>query len=80
MMLEITTFWQGSPLGDKCERIAEQEHVITPGEDAAISSDTDSGTEDNEYSEIFADLVRQACTRNVRPSAQRHLRHSSIAP
>ncbi len=54
MMPEPTTFWQSSPPGDKCDQIAEQEHA-----DAAISSDTDSGTEGSEYGEVFADLVRQ---------------------
>ncbi len=59
MMPEPTPFWQSSPTGDKCDRIADQEHAITPGEDAAISSDTDSGTEGSEHGEVFADLVRQ---------------------
>jgi hypothetical protein len=59
MMPEPTPFWQRSPPGDKCDRIADQEHAFTPGEDAAISSDTDSGTEGSEYDEVFADLVRQ---------------------
>jgi predicted aspartyl protease len=54
MMPEPTTFWQSSPPGDKSDRIAEQEHA-----DAAISSDTDSGTKGSEYGEVFADLVRQ---------------------
>jgi hypothetical protein len=54
VMPEPTTFWHSSPPGDKCDRIAEQEHA-----DAAISSDTDSGTEGSEYGEVFADLVKQ---------------------
>ncbi len=54
MMPEPTTFWHHSPPGDKCDRIAAQEHA-----DAAISSDTDSGTECSEYGEVFVDLVKQ---------------------
>jgi hypothetical protein len=59
MTPEPTPFWQGLTSGDKCDRIADQEHAITPEEDAAISSGTDSGTEGSEYGEVFADLVRQ---------------------
>ncbi len=59
MMPESTSVWQSSSTGDNSDRVVDQERTITPSEDAAISSDTDSGTEGSEHGEVFADLVKQ---------------------
>ncbi|CAK9194111.1 unnamed protein product [Sphagnum troendelagicum] len=59
MVPESTSFWRNSSTGENSEWVADQECTITPKEDAAISSDSDTGTEGSEHGEVFADLVKQ---------------------
>jgi predicted aspartyl protease len=59
MMPESTSVWQSSSTGDNFDRVADQERTITPSEDAAISSNSDSSTEGSEHGEVFVDLVKQ---------------------
>ncbi len=59
MVPESTSFWRSSSTGENSEWVTDQECTITPKEDAAISSDSDTGTEGSEHGEVFADLVKQ---------------------
>jgi hypothetical protein len=59
MMPESTSIWQSSSSSDNSDQVTDQKRTITPSEDVAISSDSDSGTEGSEHGEVFADLVKQ---------------------
>ncbi|CAK9865817.1 unnamed protein product [Sphagnum jensenii] len=56
---ESTSFWRNSSNDGNSEWVADQECTITPKEDAAISSDSNAGTDGSEHGEVFADLVKQ---------------------
>jgi hypothetical protein len=59
MVPESTSFWQRSSMSENSGWVAAQECTITPKEDAAISSDSDAGTEGSEHGEVLADLMKQ---------------------
>jgi hypothetical protein len=59
MVPESTSVWRSSSTSDNSDRVTVQECIITPKEDVAISSDSDTGTEGSEHDEVFADLVKQ---------------------
>ncbi len=59
MVPESTSVWRSSSTGDNSDRVADPERTTTPKEDAAISSDSDMGTEGNEHGEVFVDLMKQ---------------------
>ncbi|CAN5966763.1 unnamed protein product [Sphagnum jensenii] len=59
MVPESTFVWQSSSNGGNSEWVADQECTIGPKEDAAISLDSDAGTDGSEHGEVFADLVKQ---------------------
>jgi hypothetical protein len=59
MVPESASIWRSSSIGDNSDQVIDQERTITSREDVAISSDSDTGTEDSEHGEVFADLVKQ---------------------
>jgi predicted aspartyl protease len=58
MVPESASVWRSSSTGDNSDQVIDQERTITSRKDAAISSDSDTGTEDSEHGEVFADLVK----------------------
>ncbi len=59
MVPESTSFWQRSSMSENSGWVAAQECTITPKEDAAISSNSNAGTEGSEHGEVLADLMKQ---------------------
>jgi hypothetical protein len=59
MVPEFASVWRSSSTSDNSDQVIDQERTITSRKDAAISSDSDTGTEDSEHGEVFADLVKQ---------------------
>jgi hypothetical protein len=56
---ESASVWRSSFTGDNSNQVRDQERTITSREDPAISSDSDTSTEDGEHGEVFAELVKQ---------------------
>jgi tellurite resistance protein len=59
MVPESASVWRSSSTGDNSDQVIDQERTIASREDPAISSDSDTGTEDSEHGEVFAELVKQ---------------------
>jgi predicted aspartyl protease len=59
MVPESASVWRSSSMGDNSDQVMDQERTIASREDPAISSDSDTSTEDSEHGEVFAELVKQ---------------------